>query len=147
MQQRHGNLFSLNPNLLPCCVFVSSSRRQEHTKCISHYHSMKKKRLFLSLSTLSLCSPLNILSEHVFPTTNMSWMEGGLRKEIEHEKCWRKYLWQYFCTDLELPSAHTKGNIHNWLVKLCKGTIPFPSAGLLPGLSYICSLQTTKIVL
>lgn len=45
---------------------------------ISHFHSTKKTKLFLSLRTLSLCSPLNILSEHIFPTTNMSRMEGEL---------------------------------------------------------------------
>lgn len=82
------------------------------------------------------CSPLNILSEHRFPTPNMSQVEGELWKELEHKKHKRKYFWQDFCIDLESHLLTKQVNIHRWLVKLGKCNI----AGLLPGLNYSSSL-------
>lgn len=85
---------------------------------------------------LPLCSPLNILSEHRFPTPNMSQVEGELWKELEHKKYKRKYFCQDFCTHLGSHLLTKPVNIHHWLVKLGMCNI----AGLLPGLNYSSSL-------
>lgn len=86
--------------------------------------------------SLPLCSPFNILSEHRFPTPNMSQKEGELWKELERMKDKRKYFWQDFCTDLESHLLTKEVNIHSWLVKLGKCNM----VGLLPGLNHSSNL-------
>lgn len=94
------------------CTYVSAFKTQEHTEYISHFRSTKKKSYSL-LSSLPLCSPLNILSEYIFTTTNV--LNGSTTvKRTGIQKVLKEVLMTIFLHRIGATiCSQKKVNIHN----------------------------------